>query len=157
MKVSWARLVRFTAVDGPVLRGEPILPCDDYDLGKLTEGDEIKAKVVMGDDPFDTTGKTVVSDEVVTIKKLLSPLAQDEVLILRCVGLNYTEHSKSITFTSILYPKQRYRRVKVLMVVFRSSQGSWQNAAAVSIHLLQTQHHYCGSRWSCDNTQNHAE
>ncbi|KAL6243449.1 hypothetical protein RBB50_009441 [Rhinocladiella similis] len=104
MKVSWARLVRFTAVDGPVLRGEPILPCDDYDLGKLTEGDEIKAKVVMGDDPFDTTGKTVVSDEVVTIKKLLSPLAQDEVLILRCVGLNYTEHIKEAGRTPPPFP-----------------------------------------------------
>lgn len=94
MRVPWTRLIRFKAADGRVLRGEPILPSEDFDLGKVTEADQLKAKVIVGDDPFDTTGKTVVSDEVVTVKTLLGPLARDEVPILRCVGLNYAKHSK---------------------------------------------------------------
>jgi hypothetical protein len=95
MKVPWTRLIRFSTADGRVLRGEPILPSEDFDLGKVTEADQLKAKVIVGDDPFDTTGKTIVSDEVATVKKLLGPLAKEEVPILRCVGLNYAKHSKS--------------------------------------------------------------
>ncbi|KIW56581.1 hypothetical protein, variant [Exophiala xenobiotica] len=94
MKVPWTRLIRFTTADGRVLRGEPILPSEDFDLGKVTEADQLKVKVIVGDDPFDTTGKTIVSDEVATVKKLLGPLAKEEVPILRCVGLNYAKHIK---------------------------------------------------------------
>ncbi|KAJ9502333.1 hypothetical protein H2202_002398 [Exophiala xenobiotica] len=94
MKVPWTRLIRFTTADGRVLRGEPILPSEDFDLGKVTEADQLKAKVIVGEDPFDTTGKTIVSDEVATVKKLLGPLAKEEVPILRCVGLNYAKHIK---------------------------------------------------------------
>ncbi|KIY03331.1 uncharacterized protein Z520_00022 [Fonsecaea multimorphosa CBS 102226] len=94
MKVPWTRLIRFVATDGRVLRGEPILPSEDFDLGNVTESDQLKAKVIVGDDIFDTTGKTKVTDEVVTVKKLLGPLAREEVPILRCVGLNYAKHIK---------------------------------------------------------------
>ncbi|OAL37348.1 hypothetical protein AYO20_03197 [Fonsecaea nubica] len=94
MKVPWTRLIRFVATDGRVLRGEPILPSEDFDLGNVTEADQLKAKVIAGDDIFDTTGKTKVTDEVVTVKKLLGPLAREEVPILRCVGLNYAKHIK---------------------------------------------------------------
>jgi len=96
MKVPWTRLIRFVSTDGRVLRGEPILPSDDFDLGNVTESDQLKAKIIKGDDTLDTTGKTVVSDEVVTVKKLLGPLAAEEVPILRCVGLNYAKHSKCL-------------------------------------------------------------
>ncbi|KIW83637.1 hypothetical protein Z517_02883 [Fonsecaea pedrosoi CBS 271.37] len=94
MKVPWTRLIRFVATDGRVLRGEPILPSEDFDLGNVTEADQLKAKVIVGDDIFDTTGQTKVTDEVVTVKKLLGPLAREEVPILRCVGLNYAKHIK---------------------------------------------------------------
>ncbi|OAP63481.1 hypothetical protein AYL99_02708 [Fonsecaea erecta] len=94
MKLPWTRLIRFVATDGRVLRGEPILPSEDFDLGNVTESDQLKAKVIEGDDIFDTTGKTKVTDEVVTVKKLLGPLAREEVPILRCVGLNYAKHIK---------------------------------------------------------------
>ena len=39
------------------------------------------------------TGKTKVTDEIATVKELLGPLAQEDVPILRCVGLNYAKHS----------------------------------------------------------------
>lgn len=92
MAVAWERLIRFVAEDGRTLYGEPILPSLDFDLGTTTEHTKLQAKLIQGDDLYDTTGKTVVSDEVVTVKKLLGPLAQSDVPILRCVGLNYAKH-----------------------------------------------------------------
>lgn len=92
MSVAWERLIRFVAEDGRVLRGEPILPDADFDLGTTTEDTKLEAKIIEGDDIYDTTGKTLVTDEVVTVKKLLGPLAQADVPILRCVGLNYQKH-----------------------------------------------------------------
>ncbi|TKA70413.1 hypothetical protein B0A49_06211 [Cryomyces minteri] len=92
MKVAWSRLIRFVATDGRTLRGEPIMPSADFDLGFVTESDKLQAKVIVGDDLYDTTGKTKVTDEVVTVKRLLGPLTKEDVPILRCVGLNYAKH-----------------------------------------------------------------
>lgn len=94
MKVVWQRLIRFTATDGRILRGEPILPSPNFDIGSTTEETRLKAKVIVGDDIYDTTGKTKVTEEIATVKKLLGPLTQNEVPILRCIGLNYAKHSQ---------------------------------------------------------------
>lgn len=94
MKVVWQRLIRFVATDGRILRGEPILPSPNFDIGSTTEETKLKAKIIVGDDIYDTTGETKVTEEVVTVKKLLGPLAQNEVPVLRCVGLNYAKHSQ---------------------------------------------------------------
>ncbi|KAK3398803.1 hypothetical protein B0T20DRAFT_469707 [Sordaria brevicollis] len=92
MKTAWQRLIRFVATDGRTLRGEPIMPSDDFDLGTTTEATKLQARIICGDDIYDTTGATVVTDEVVTVKKLLGPLTPADVPILRCIGLNYLEH-----------------------------------------------------------------
>lgn len=94
MRVAWTRLIRFIATDGRILRGEPILPSPEFDLGKTTEETKLQAKVIVGDDLYDITGKTNVSDEVVTVKRLLGPLSAEDVDILRCVGLNYAKHGR---------------------------------------------------------------
>lgn len=94
MKVAWQRLIRFVSTDGRLLRGEPILPTPDFDLGDTAEETKLKARVIEGDDLYDTTGATRVTDEVVTVKTLLGPLVASDVSILRCVGLNYATHSK---------------------------------------------------------------
>jgi hypothetical protein len=94
MKVAWDRLIRFVATDGRILYGEPILVSPDVDLGDTTENTGLQAKVIQGDDLYDTSGSTKVTDEVVTVKKLLGPLAPSDVPILRCVGLNYATHSQ---------------------------------------------------------------
>jgi hypothetical protein len=93
--VVWHRLIRFVATDGRILRGEPILPTANFDLGNTTAETKLQAKVIVGADIYDTTGKTKVTNEIVTAKELLGPLAQEDVPILRCVGLNYAKHSKS--------------------------------------------------------------
>ncbi|KAK1857026.1 fumarylacetoacetate hydrolase family protein [Colletotrichum chrysophilum] len=94
MHVPWKRLIRFVADDGRILRGEPILPNDDFDLGNTTEDTKLQAKVIQGSDIYDTTGQLQVTDEIVTVKKLLGPLTPEDVPILRCVGLNYATHIK---------------------------------------------------------------
>ena len=93
MKVAWQRLIRFVATDGRILHGEPILPSPEFDIGKVTEKDALKAKVIEGADLYDTTGATKVTSEVVTVKRLLGPLTPADVPIIRCVGLNYAKHS----------------------------------------------------------------
>ena len=98
MKVAWQRLIRFVATDGRVLRGEPILPSPNFDLGDTTEETGLKARVIEGDDIYDSTGTTRVTDEIVTVKTLLGPLSSTDVPIIRCVGLNYATHSR---FTSV--------------------------------------------------------
>jgi len=91
---SWQRLIRFISTDDRLLRGEPILPSPDFDIGSTTEETQLKAKVIIGEDPYDESGKTTVSDEVVTVKTLLGPLAQEDVPIVRCIGLNFMKHIK---------------------------------------------------------------
>ncbi|KAM0241510.1 hypothetical protein ACHAP5_007549 [Fusarium lateritium] len=108
MKVAWQRLIRFLSTDGRVLRGEPILPTPDFDLGNTTEETKLQARIIEGDDIYNTTGVTRVTDEVVTVKTLLGPLTSSEVPILRCVGLNYATHireagRKTPPFPSIFF------------------------------------------------------
>lgn len=122
--VVWKRLIRFVATDGRVLRGEPILPSADFDLGKTTAETKLQAKVITGEDIYDTTGLTKVSDEIVTVDELLGPLAQEDIPILRCVGLNYAKHSKLET------PRFDQNNTN------RNSQGSWPLAASIPIHIF---------------------
>lgn len=93
--VVWQQLIRFVATDGRILRGEPILPHHSFDIGATTAETKLQAKIIVGDDIYDNTGETKVIDEMVTVKELLGPLAQEDVPILRCVGLNYAKHSMS--------------------------------------------------------------
>jgi len=92
MAPNWDRLIRFVATDGRELRGEPILPSADFDIGTTTEETGLKAKVidVKNGDIFDPSSK--VTDEVVTVKKLLGPVTVEEVPIIRCIGLNFIKH-----------------------------------------------------------------
>lgn len=95
MSLPWKRLIRFQAPDGRILRGEPILPPnEEVDLGLITEADHLQARVISGNDIYDTTGATQVTDDILAVKRILSPLAQSDVPILRCIGLNYAKHSK---------------------------------------------------------------
>lgn len=96
--VVWQRLIRFVATDGRTLRGEPVLPLPDFDLGTTTAETKLQAKVITGDDLYDTSGATKVTEEVVTVRELLGPLTKSDVPILRCVGLNYAKHSESPVF-----------------------------------------------------------
>ncbi|KAH7117433.1 hypothetical protein EDB81DRAFT_952880 [Dactylonectria macrodidyma] len=92
MKVAWQRFIRFVATDGRILRGEPIIPSPEFDLGDTTEDTKLQARVIQGDDLYDDTGTTTVMDEIVTVKTLLGPLTPSDVPIVCCIGLNYATH-----------------------------------------------------------------
>jgi 2-keto-4-pentenoate hydratase/2-oxohepta-3-ene-1,7-dioic acid hydratase in catechol pathway len=92
MKTSWKRLIRFEDTQGRILHGEPILPSSDFDIGKIQEAEGLEAKIVTGSDIFNPSAS--VSDETVTVKKLLSPLKPQDVPAIRCIGLNYAKHIK---------------------------------------------------------------
>ena len=112
MKVAWDRLIRFIATDGRTLYGEPILPSQEFDLGTATAESDLRARVIVGDDLLDTGGTTKVSDEVVSVKKILGPLSQKDVPIIRCVGLNYAKHSKSLKIAGRIYPCRWHCQVR---------------------------------------------
>lgn len=96
MAPNWKRLIRFESTDGRILRGEPILPSEDFDVGSTTEETGLKAKVIQIAEGGIFDEKTKVTDEEVTVKRLLGPVEESEVPIIRCIGLNFIKHSKSI-------------------------------------------------------------
>jgi hypothetical protein len=101
MPPSWKRLIRFESTDGKVLRGEPILPSSDFDVGSTTEQTGLKAKVieVANNDIFDPATK--VTKEEVTVKKLLGPITTEDVPIIRCIGLNFKKNSMTLQVSHI--------------------------------------------------------
>ncbi|RSL66605.1 hypothetical protein CEP54_003633 [Fusarium duplospermum] len=81
---AFSRLVRFLAKDDRIYYGDAILPAGETNIAKAK-----KAHVITGD----IFGKHDVTDKVVDIRLLLSPLAPEDVGTVRCLGLNYTQHA----------------------------------------------------------------
>lgn len=105
--MSWKRLIRFVAQDGKIYRGEPILKGNDYDVGRMfLEGEKIQARVIKGDNIFQNS---VVTDDILDVKKLLGPLAQSDVPIVKCIGLNYSKHIEESGIPKPPYPPLFYK------------------------------------------------
>ncbi|TVY87551.1 Fumarylacetoacetate hydrolase domain-containing protein, partial [Lachnellula willkommii] len=85
--MSSQRLVRFLAKDGRTYYGDAILPHGTTDIAKAKQ-----AKVIRGE----IFGKHDVTDQVADIRKLLAPLAFEDVKTVRCLGLNYEQHAKEV-------------------------------------------------------------
>ena len=88
---SWDRLVRYiSATDGEERYGEPILDSPEADIAALARDGNLEVNILEGSDALSATpnGKT---DKV---KTLLGPLREQEVPIIRCIGLNYKTHIK---------------------------------------------------------------
>ncbi|KAL5591124.1 hypothetical protein FOBRF1_014681 [Fusarium oxysporum] len=79
MCVAWERLIRFVADDGRTLYGEPILPSADFDIRNTDEKTLLRARVLEGQDIYDTTGATKLTDEIVTVQTLFGPLTPADV------------------------------------------------------------------------------
>jgi Fumarylacetoacetate (FAA) hydrolase family len=88
--VSWKRLIRFEDANGTIHHGEPIVE-DGQDVGAIFESGNLEAYPIEGNDIY---GDCRVTSERVAVEKLLGPLGQEEVPIIRCVGLNYMLHIK---------------------------------------------------------------
>lgn len=95
--MSWDRIIKFEGVDGKVAFGEPIIAVDEvFSVQELAEKGQLRAKYFEGADIF-SLGAT---DKVVEVKSLLPCLTADDVPIVKCVGLNYMKHSKSLTLST---------------------------------------------------------
>lgn len=84
--MSFSRLVRFVPASdsNAVLIGEPVDA--DLDVGAATrKGEQVEVKVFNGSSALKPGSLT---DKVEKIARLLSPLAQEEVGTIRCIGLN---------------------------------------------------------------------
>ena len=112
----WDRLIRFIGPDGEIHYGEPILPSERADVGKL-EG-ELTARLVEGKNVF--SNDCAVTDKVLQVKKLLGPLTRYDVPTTRCIGLNYAKHSKisDLVITKLVLVKEGGRPVPPLPSLF---------------------------------------
>ncbi|WVQ95296.1 hypothetical protein IAU59_002391 [Kwoniella sp. CBS 9459] len=88
---SFTRLVRFIPQDASEpLIGEPVDSTIDVGLASY-ENKQIEVAVFSGRSVVSPGNKT---DKKAFVGKLLSPLAQNEVGTIRCIGLNYVNHAK---------------------------------------------------------------
>ncbi|KAK4109933.1 hypothetical protein N656DRAFT_782380 [Canariomyces notabilis] len=94
--MSFDRIVRFVPKGASsVLIGEPV--DSSVDVGAaVRKGEDVQVKVFSGKSVLDAgspTGETAVID------RILSPLAQEEVGTIRCIGLNYKRHAEEAKMT----------------------------------------------------------
>ncbi|KAK7705475.1 hypothetical protein SLS57_010009 [Botryosphaeria dothidea] len=90
MAPQWTHLIRFIAKeDGQIHLGQ-VDSAQFPDVGlAVFEGKDVSAKEVTGG-LYDG----VVTDRVLHVDKLLSPLSVDQIPLVRCLGLNYRDHAK---------------------------------------------------------------
>ncbi|KAK7062344.1 fumarylacetoacetate hydrolase [Favolaschia claudopus] len=90
IRTQWTRLIRFVATEtSQVHIGQPIDASLDVGLAAC-RGNTIKANEILGS-ALDPAAQ--VSETVLTVKQLLSPLSREEVKYVRCLGLNYADHA----------------------------------------------------------------
>jgi hypothetical protein len=69
--------------------GDALVPNDDFDIGLPENLVSLKARLINGN-PLDPG--SVVTENQLSIKKLLGPLTKDTVPAVRCIGGNYRTH-----------------------------------------------------------------
>ena len=91
---SFRRLVRFVTKSdrSNILVGEPTDPELDVGLA-VRRGQEVSVDVWTGTSVLSPGTPT---NRIVTIDRLLSPLQQQEVGTIRCIGLNYKQHAAEV-------------------------------------------------------------
>ncbi|EIM84661.1 uncharacterized protein STEHIDRAFT_158377 [Stereum hirsutum FP-91666 SS1] len=94
------RFVRFVGTDGQVHFGDAILPDNSTDARFSTS-----ARLIDGD----ILGTFNITDQVVPIVSLLSPLPNDRVRSVRCVGFNYVAHAAEANVTIPQFPILFYK------------------------------------------------
>ncbi|WWD00003.1 hypothetical protein V866_006911 [Kwoniella sp. B9012] len=92
---TYSRLIRFipksSAHSGPLI-GEPADPEIDVGIASY-ESKAIEVNVYSGKSVLNPGEKT---GQIEIVDKLLSPLGQNEVGTIRCIGLNYVNHAKEV-------------------------------------------------------------
>lgn len=119
---TWNRLIRFVDDSGKETFGEPIIE-SEKDLEQRLASNDLYATELKGPSPFSSLTK----GDKIKVKSLSNILRSSDVPIIRCIGLNYTKHSKSCETTCGVDEWLNKLR----------SQGRWSNATAISFRLHQ--------------------
>lgn len=88
---KWTRLIRFINSD-ITYNGEPVFAPgqNPHEVVEIAEAGLLRARVIKHD-VF--SEDAYVTEQELPVEKLLGPLTQHQVPIIRCVGLNYMKHS----------------------------------------------------------------
>lgn len=87
---QWTRLIRFVAAETAQIHiGQPVDPRLDVGLAAWNK-QTIRAYEISGS-ALDPAAR--VTSNVLTVDKLLSPLSREEMKVVRCLGLNYSDHA----------------------------------------------------------------
>ncbi|EAU84454.1 fumarylacetoacetate hydrolase [Coprinopsis cinerea okayama7 len=108
IRTQWTRLIRFVAAEtSRVHIGQPIDPHLDVGLASR-QGSLFKAHEIIGSvlDPA-----AQVTNSVLTVKTLLSPLSREDIKIVRCLGLNYSDHAEEAKMAKPAFPILFYKPV----------------------------------------------
>jgi len=112
IKTQWTRLIRFVAAEtSRVHIGQPIDANVDVGLA-ASHGRSIKAHEIIGS-ALDPSAQ--VSENILTVKTLLSPLANQEVKVVRCLGLNYSDHAAEAKMAPPAFPILFFKPVTSLI------------------------------------------
>lgn len=98
---QWTRLIRFVAAEtSRVHIGEPV--DKNLDVGLASHFQQpFKAYEILGS-ALDPAAQ--VTKNVLTVKTLLSPLSNEEIKYVRCLGLNYSDHAAEAGLAKPAFP-----------------------------------------------------
>lgn len=86
---AWTHLIRFIAAeDSRTHIGQLVDTSRDVGLDSVN-GTKIEAYLING-----TIFDGEVTDQVLTVKQILSPVSMEDCNYIRCLGLNYMDHAK---------------------------------------------------------------
>ncbi|KAL1761192.1 hypothetical protein FB107DRAFT_255479 [Schizophyllum commune] len=112
IKTTWTRLIRFVAAEtARVHIGEPVDASLDVGLA-AHKGATIRAREIVGS-ALDPAAE--VSNRVLTVKTLLTPLSREQVKLVRCLGLNYKDHAAEAKMALPAFPVLFYKPVTSLI------------------------------------------
>ncbi|KAG9019690.1 hypothetical protein FRB90_011499 [Tulasnella sp. 427] len=110
---SWTKLVRFKALEtGKVHLGQPVDLKLDVGLAIL-KGSQVVVHEIAGKSALDPNAR--LTEKKLTVSKLLSPLAREEIGIVRCIGLNYTDHAAEAKMPLPDRPNLFYKPTSVII------------------------------------------
>ena len=85
----WTHLIRFISVEDRCIHvGQPVDTSQDIGLD-IRNGVQPRAYLVNG-----SMFGGDVTDVVMTVSQLLSPIAKEDCNYIRCIGMNYKDHAK---------------------------------------------------------------
>lgn len=92
-------IIRFVAVeDSRIHIGQLVDTSRDVGLDSV-EGKDIKAYKING-----TIFSGEITQQIYTVKQLLSPVSVEDCNYIRCLGLNYMDHAKASSYPPLSLP-----------------------------------------------------